>query len=70
MEIRSIYHYPVENIMVDEDGRILYDIFRIISPSIFNMYKKQRGTYYIETKDPNILYRFIFPLEEELDEYV
>jgi hypothetical protein len=69
--VRTLYYDEYSNRMVDEDGRIIYDVFRIISPSFFYLWKKRKGVYYFRPKkNTYIIYRFIFPFEDdEYDEY-
>ena len=39
-DIMTLYYYYKDNIMVDEDGFIIYDIFRYVTPSELALFKK------------------------------
>jgi hypothetical protein len=68
-EVISLYYDKYENIMVDQDGEPVFDIFRMITPSLFYLYKKRQGTYYIKSKDrKDVVYEFVFPLDGDEDE--
>lgn len=65
----SFYYNSETNRMHDQDGDVVNDIFRFISPSLYNMYKENKGTYYTKDKtDPEVMYEFVFPIEELEDE--
>lgn len=71
VEVKSFYYDEEDNIMIDEYGNVFYDIFRLISPSKFFLYKLKRGTYYIPAKGrDDVVYEFVFPLiNEEGDDW-
>jgi hypothetical protein len=69
MRVVSLYYDSGANIVLDDDDNIVYDLFRIIPPYIFYLYKERRGTYYVESKtDKDVLYEFIFPEDGNYDE--
>lgn len=66
MDVISLYYYEYENYFVGDDGEIIYDIFRYISPSKLMLFKLKRGTYYIYPEDlKDTVYELVFPLDEE-----
>lgn len=66
IRFKSIYYYEHANIMVDEDGNVVYDIFRIIPPTSFMLFKKKKGVYYVLSKeDEDLVYELIFPFRED-----
>ena len=63
-EIITFYYYEWDNVMVDENGEPVYDIFRYVHPNRFLLYKEKQGTYYVPG-DGNIIYELVFPLDDE-----
>jgi hypothetical protein len=55
------WYDDVDNVMRDQFGDVVYDIFRFIPPNLYNLYKKQKGTYYIDSREnDDIVYEFKF----------
>jgi hypothetical protein len=56
--------------IIDEDGQILYDIFKVMSPGELLWCKLKRGTYYFESRyEKDVTYEVIFPLEIDEEDY-
>jgi len=64
-EIFSLYYDEEENYMVDQEGEIVYDIFRIISPGRLEYMKQKRGVEYIRGVKPGVIYELDFPLFDD-----
>lgn len=68
--VKSFYYYRDDNILVDDDGNIIYDIFRYITPSEYRLFKERQGTYYVNTdKDKGLVYEFVYPEDFINDDY-
>jgi hypothetical protein len=68
-EVVSFYYDAYENLMTNDDGEIVFDIFRLIPPRLYNLYKQRPGTYYQKSKtNSEVMYEFVFPLEDEEDD--
>lgn len=68
-EVVSWYYEPEENLFRDQDGFIVYDIFRVISPGRLLQLKRVRGVEYIEKRQEGIMYELVFPWEDIDFEY-
>ena len=66
MNVISWYYYPDENLFRDEDGWIIYDIFRVISPGRLLFLKQVRGVEYIRVA--GAMLELVFPLLEDDEE--
>jgi hypothetical protein len=69
VEFITFTYEPWNNRMVDEDGEVVYDIFRYITPAMYNYWKNIRTTGYIQPVDrPGIMYEFIFGLYQDYED--
>jgi hypothetical protein len=68
MDVVSWYYDPDENLFRDEDGWIIYDIYRVIPPWRFKHLKNVRGVEYLRKETEGIMYELVFPLKEDYDE--
>lgn len=70
MDIFSIYYCAYYNQFIDQNGDIVYNIFRLVQQSKIFLFKKLKGTYYVPSKHhKNLVYELVFPLEGDEDEY-
>lgn len=69
MDIATLYYYYELNVFIDEDGEIVYDIFRIIRPARLEYLKNLGGgtTEYVYNRRDNTVYELIFEYNEEED---
>lgn len=66
LRLRSLYYYGDINRMTDENGDVFNDIFRIVSPAQYNMYRDTGGTYYHkDPEDRSTVYEMNFPIEDD-----
>jgi hypothetical protein len=55
------YPYPQNYFMYGEDGRIEYDIFRIISPNMLLVFKEKRKPMRIPCPEKGVVYELMYP---------
>jgi len=69
--INSWYYDPYDNMLIDQEGRPVIDIFRVMSPSRLLWCKQKRGTFYFKSQtEVDVTYEVVFPREgEEEDGY-
>lgn len=67
-EIRTLYYYENQNYVVDEDGMIVYDIFRYITPSLYYLFLKKKTTVHIKGIEPGVVYELVYPEDDEYEE--
>lgn len=68
MDIATLYYDYEFNVFEDEDGEIVYDIFRIIRPARLEYLKNIGGTTeYVYNRRANTVYELIFEYNEEED---
>jgi hypothetical protein len=70
LEVITWYYDSYENYFVDENGEIVYDIFRVISPSRLFYLKSVLGndydhTEYIKDIKPGVIYELVWLVTEE-----
>lgn len=70
MEVITWYYDSHENYFIDEDGEIVYDIFRVISPNRLYYLKfitnsEYDHTEYIKDVTPGVVYELVFSSWEE-----
>ena len=65
MKVSSIYYDDNTNSFEDEDGSIIYDLSKIISPNKLLNYKEVGGTYYFPSDNPNVRWEVVFPIRED-----
>jgi hypothetical protein len=41
-DIIQMYYYPIDNVMLDERGYIIYDIFDYITPNVLAVFKETK----------------------------
>jgi hypothetical protein len=63
--IKYFYYFEEENIIIDENGQIVYDIFRYITPSQLYLFKKDYGHSYFNMVGNNSVSIEIIPITEE-----
>lgn len=71
MIINSWYYDSYDNILIDQEGYPVIDIFKVMSPSRLLWCKQKRGTFYFKSQtEVDVTYEVVFPLEgEEEDGY-
>jgi hypothetical protein len=66
LRFKTIYYYEHGNLLVDEDGDIVYDIFRIIPPTSLRLFQEKRGVYYVlSEEDEDLVYELVFPFRKD-----
>ena len=60
MIIESLYCYEDENLIRDQEGDIVYDIFRLISPGRLLLLKQKKDIIYIRNLKPETIYEIVF----------
>jgi hypothetical protein len=62
----KLFYDEEENVIIDEGGYIIFDIFRIITPQIMNVFRKKKQ--YTQTYAPDgRLVELFYPIYEEDD---
>lgn len=68
--ILSIYWDEYENVLLNDDGEIIYNVFDIITPNQLFLLKEKRDTIYVPSRIlPNVVYEFVFRKEDDDDGY-
>ena len=69
MTVTSLYYDPFDNYFVNDDGRIVYDIFKYIPVESLATFKELPGYYYIyPTHNADEIYEIYIPFDEDLEE--
>lgn len=70
MNCYDLWFDPEHNKFTDGDGNIIFDIFRYISPVIFELFL-ERKTHMIVQSEPNVIVELFYPYDdEEQDDFV
>lgn len=56
-----LYYYEDENLIRDEDGNIIYDIYRLVSPQDIYMFKTSKQGYVVFNTKLNTIFELIYP---------
>jgi hypothetical protein len=67
MVVNSVYYNYEDNTFIDDDGEFFGDIHRYIPPCELRFCKEKGGTFYKKCDVEDVVYEFVFTLEE--DEY-
>lgn len=65
--IISFYYDIFDNVMLDEDGNIIHDIYRYISPNMLLIFKEKKDNLYLPSGEEGIIYEFIYPIFDSED---
>jgi hypothetical protein len=60
-ETKTFYYFEEDNHIVDENGQIVYDIFRYITPSQLYLFKKDYRHNYFNMVGNNSIFVEIIP---------
>lgn len=69
-EIISFFYYEEDNRFKDENGDVVSDIFRYITPNQLRLFKERnaeencREPFYIEDNRKRVIYEFIYPVPD------
>lgn len=66
-EIVSFWYDKEKNILTDDNGWPVYDIFRYITPNQYRLFLEKEGVFYIK-KSETLVYEFNYPFDEEDEE--
>lgn len=64
--LTSLYYDPDRNKMMNEDGFIIYDIYRIVPPSRYQLFLLTKEYMVFETS-PGCFVELIYPEDDEDD---
>jgi hypothetical protein len=66
MVVVSFYYLKDDNMFIDEDGKVVYDIYKYVTPNDLFLFKLRKGTSQIHSKtDKNVVYELVY---QEFDE--
>lgn len=66
--MEALYYVKEENYMIDSDGRIVYDLFRLITPSQLRLFKEREEWMIVQGVDGDLI-ELIYPESPGLYEF-
>ena len=65
MTVTTLWYDHIDNYFTNDEGRIIYDIFKYMTPNKLLLIKKNPGYYYIYPKIYDTVYEIYIPFEDE-----
>lgn len=66
MTVISLYYYKDDNIFTNDDGEIIYDIYKYVPASLLPVFKDRQGIFYIySSENEDEVYEIVIPITED-----
>lgn len=68
-DVRSLFYYPDINRFTDENGSVIHDIHRLVSPGQLRLFMEFKSIYMVPDVTHSFLVELIYPDEQIEDQY-